>query len=200
MFLLTRVERARLGLAVTLTVNHPGMICLSVVGALWPVQRALAADSDISSRLSRSLEGECIVHVLVVDDDRAIRETLRLALEDEGYAVFEAADGLAALELLHAHVVPMVVLLDLRMPRLDGVEVLREVAGSAELSGRNAYALVTANRHTLDTSSDRLLTHLAAPVIAKPFDLDDLLETVERLACRLARRSPDFPPSTRATL
>ncbi len=102
------------------------------------------------------------MHVLVVDDDRAIRETLRLALEDEGYAVLEAANGLVALELLRSHVVPMVVLLDLRMPRLDGIEVLREVVGSAELSGRNAYALVTANGHTLDTSADRLLTHLAA--------------------------------------
>ena len=140
------------------------------------------------------------MHVLVVDDDRAIRETLRMALEDEGYAVLEAADGLVALELLRSHVVPMVVLLDLRMPRLDGVEVLREVAGSAELSGRNAYALVTANGHTLDTSADRVLTHLGAPVIAKPFDLDDLLEMVERMARRLARRSSDSPPSTRVTL
>jgi len=136
------------------------------------------------------------VHVLVVDDDRAIRETLRLALEDEGYTVLEAADGVIALELLRAHVLPMVVLLDLRMPRLDGIEVLRRVASSTELSRRNAYALVTANQHMLDTAAAGLLAHLSVPIVAKPFDLDELLEMVEHMAYRLAQRRSETPSST----
>jgi CheY-like chemotaxis protein len=63
-------------------------------------------------------------HVLVVDDDVAIRHALRLLLEDEGLAVAEAADGRAALAILRAASDHYVVLLDQMMPQLDGFGVL----------------------------------------------------------------------------
>ncbi|HEY7358104.1 MAG TPA: response regulator, partial [Ktedonobacterales bacterium] len=66
-----------------------------------------------------------MTHILIVDDDSAIRDTLREALEDEGYEVAEAADGIAGLERLRASQENMVVLLDQLMPKLDGVGVLR---------------------------------------------------------------------------
>lgn len=136
-----------------------------------------------------------MVRVLIVDDDRAIRETLRLALEDEGYAVVEAPDGVVALDALHASPVPMVVLLDLRMPRLDGAEVLARVAADPVLSTRHAYILVTANLHTAPITFSGLLNRLMVPVMPKPFDLDALMEVVAHSAYRLIPAEADLPPS-----
>jgi signal transduction histidine kinase/CheY-like chemotaxis protein len=64
--------------------------------------------------------------ILVVDDDPALRELLRRALEREGYVVVEAADGRAALARIEERV-PGLILLDLMMPHMDGFEVLAEL-------------------------------------------------------------------------
>jgi CheY-like chemotaxis protein len=58
--------------------------------------------------------------ILVVDDDEDLRETLVDLLEAEGYAVAQASDGAAALDLLRHGLRPQVILLDLMMPRMDG--------------------------------------------------------------------------------
>jgi CheY-like chemotaxis protein len=126
-----------------------------------------------------------MARVLVVDDDEAIRETLRLLLEDEGYLVNEAPDGVCALEVLRESPTPLVVLLDFMMPRLDGAGVLRAVVQDPALATRHAYVLVTANVHALPKALIGLLASLCAPILPKPLDLDDLLETVEDGACRI---------------
>ena len=128
---------------------------------------------------------ETVAHILVVDDDQAIRESLRLLLEAEGYQVAEASNGVAALDILHTSVTPLVVLLDLRMPRLDGEGVLRAVAHDSYLASHNAYVLLTANFLAISPSLAAILTELRAPILPKPFDLDALLEIVHQLACRL---------------
>jgi len=71
------------------------------------------------------------MHVLVVDDDRDIRGTLRVALEDAGYTVHEAPDGLSAMDLLLTSPFPLVVLLDLMMPRMTGSEILELFANDS---------------------------------------------------------------------
>ncbi len=126
-----------------------------------------------------------MARVLVVDDDRAIRETLRLLLEEEGYLVSEARDGLHALEVLRDSPQPLVVLLDFMMPRLDGAGVLRAVVEDPVLKSRHAYVLVTANAHAIPAAVTHLLADLSVPVLPKPLDLDELLETVEDGACRV---------------
>jgi CheY-like chemotaxis protein len=126
------------------------------------------------------------VRVLIVDDDRAIRETLRAALEEEGYAVVEAGDGLRALEILRAHSTPHMVLLDLRMPVMDGIDVLRTVAADARLTSRHAYAIITANQELVPVALGGTKGRLSIPVLLKPFDLDTVLETVEAAVCGLA--------------
>ncbi len=128
-----------------------------------------------------------VPRVLVVDDDDAIRETLRFALEDAGYHVLEAADGLAALRLLRTTSERMIVLLDLMMPSLDGAGVLGAAAGDARLSSQFAYILVTANTKTFTLAFANLLTNLRVPVITKPFDVDTLLEAVREAAARLSK-------------
>jgi CheY-like chemotaxis protein len=119
--------------------------------------------------------------VLVVDNDEAIRETARLLLGDEGYEVFEAPDGKAALDLLRMSDQPMVVLLDIVMPRLSGVELLKLVGRDERLT-RHAFVVWTASRVPVPAE---LLASLDAPLVPKPFDMDELLMVVARAAKRV---------------
>lgn len=126
-----------------------------------------------------------MAHVLVVDDDEGIRETMRFALEDANHIVHEAIDGVAALDALRKSKLPMVVLLDLMMPGLDGAGVLGAVSGDRRLTTQFAYILVTANSKTLPLAFVNLLTNLEVPLLSKPFEIDVLLDTVDRAAARL---------------
>jgi len=126
-----------------------------------------------------------MAQVLVVDDDQDIRETMRFILEDEGHEVFEAPDGLAALDLLRTHPYPLVVLLDFMMPRLDGAGVLGAVAGDHRLATRHAYIMTTASQRGVPGALNNLLTNLSVPILRKPVDIDDLLDAVEGASYRL---------------
>lgn len=123
--------------------------------------------------------------VLVVDDEDDIRETLRDLLEDAGHTVHDAASGADALATLRASEHPMVVLLDLFMPRLDGVGVLRAALADERLSAAHAYLLMTADNRSLLATATPLGEQLGAEVVLKPFDVDVLLAAVERAARRL---------------
>jgi len=127
-----------------------------------------------------------VTRVLIVDDDEAIRETMRFALEDSGFSVDEAADGLAALRALRGVRAPMVVLLDLMMPGLDGAGVVGSIAADQSLARRVAVVLITASSRTLPLAFVNLLTDLSVPVINKPFDVDKLIAAVTQAAHRLA--------------
>ena len=119
--------------------------------------------------------------VLIVDNDESIRETARFLLEDEGCEVIEAPDGAAALELLRMSDQPMVVLLDIVMPRLSGVELVKLVGHDERLT-RHAFVVWMASRVPVPTE---LLASLDAPFVPKPFDMDELLIVVARAAERL---------------
>lgn len=129
--------------------------------------------------------------ILVVDDDEDIRATLRVLLEDAGYTVHEADDGTSALQRLHASAEPLVVVLDWQMPHMDGQQVLEAVAAHATLATRHAYLLLTADADTLSQAFLALLRQYQTPVLAKPFDLDRLLEVVAQAATRLTNRVHD---------
>lgn len=124
--------------------------------------------------------------VLIVDDDAAIREALHELLEDAGYDVREAADGVVALRALRSSEEPLVALMDLKMPRMDGHELLGTVAADPHLARRHAYILVTANADTQTPAFARLLSQLAVPVVAKPFEIDDILSLVAAAAGKVA--------------
>lgn len=126
--------------------------------------------------------------VLVVDDDHAIRETLRLLLEDEGYQVTEACDGVEALTLLRHECASYVTLLDLRMPRLDGSGLLGIVAEDPALASRHSFILMTADRHAMSRIFTDHLARRAVPTLSKPFDIDDLLDLVEQAQRQLTIR------------
>jgi CheY-like chemotaxis protein len=116
--------------------------------------------------------------VMVVEDDDDIRMTLRFLLESAGYAVTEAADGVAALDLLHAQLVANVVLLDMLMPRLSGMEVLRAIAAQPTLAQMHRIILLTARAQSFPPDDALLLDRLNVPVMRKPFEIDELLDAV----------------------
>lgn len=116
--------------------------------------------------------------VLIVDDDDDIRDVVRELLEDEGYDVQEARHGEDALRFLRKATSPYVVLLDLRMPVLDGVAVINAVSNDKSLRQRHAYILATADNRTLPLSFVQQLTHLQIPILSKPFDVRRLYDLV----------------------
>ena len=122
--------------------------------------------------------------VLVVEDDDTIRAAVRMLLEDEGYGVQEALDGAAALALLRASPERMVVLLDLLMPGMDGLAVLRTLADEMELATRHSCIMFAAKTIPPPEVAD-LLGRLHMPYVTKPFDTDQLLAVVAEAAERL---------------
>lgn len=122
-----------------------------------------------------------MTQVLVVDDDVPIRELVRMVLEGEGFAVQEAEDGLAGLDLLRQSRHPCVVLVDGLMPRLSGLEMLEAVAHDPALANRHAYVLVTGSS---EMSLPLPGAQPAMPVrlLAKPFDIQALLDVVTSAA------------------
>ena len=123
--------------------------------------------------------------VLVVDDDESIRESLQFFLEDEGYLVVTAHDGLAAMGIIPTLAGPTVILLDLVMPRLDGYGVLRALADHPEKRDAHAIFLMTANRDRLTPAVVQLLGSLGIPVLPKPFDVEQLKEQIWSAFARL---------------
>ena len=113
------------------------------------------------------------IQLLVVDDDRGIRETLGEVLRDERYSVLLARDGGEALELLAAGPVPRLILLDLAMPGMDGASFLERQRSDPRLQ-RIPVVVFSAD--------DRAPRTGAAGWLRKPVDLGDLLDTVARLA------------------
>ncbi|HXU79983.1 MAG TPA: response regulator [Polyangia bacterium] len=117
--------------------------------------------------------------ILVVDDDHAIRETLRAILKDEGYEVVAARDGRQALDQLETMAPPGLCIVDLVMPVMNGWELCAELALRPSLA-RVPVLLVSANSH-LDAPPPGLET---VHVMKKPISFDRLLEYVERYCKR----------------
>lgn len=131
--------------------------------------------------------------ILVVDDDRDIRETMAAVLQDCGYTVYEASNGREALHYLLSVPECMVVLLDLNMPIMDGFDVLRTVRQDLRLQRGHAFLVVTASSHQpIPPDILDLFAGMSIPFVPKPFDLDDLLDKVEYAArqCVARRQSP----------
>src|SRR5215472_3968619 len=85
--------------------------------------------------------------VLVIDDEDPIRNVVRITLQEAGYTVLEAPDGRRVeLELLRTSDSPLVILLDLMMPGMSGIELLRAVVANPPLNTHHAYIIFSAAR------------------------------------------------------
>jgi two-component system response regulator MprA len=119
------------------------------------------------------------VKILVVDDERAVRESLRRALELEGYEIELAEDGAQALERLGTEPEPDAMVLDVLMPGVDGLKVSRTVRRNGSklpILMLTARTQVEDRVEGLDAGADDYLT--------KPFALEELLARVRALLRR----------------
>ncbi|HEY6933988.1 MAG TPA: response regulator transcription factor [Marmoricola sp.] len=119
-------------------------------------------------------------HVLVVEDDRAVRESLRRSLEFNGYQVSLAEDGAEALAGISG-INPDAVVMDVMMPRLDGIETtraLRSVGNDVPILVLTARDAVGDRVEGLDAGADDYLT--------KPFALEELLARLRALLRRVS--------------
>lgn len=119
--------------------------------------------------------------VLVVDDDAAIRDAVRIVLVDEGYVVIEAATAHAALAILNQPDQRLVVLVDVFLP--DSETILMEtICANSDLMRRHTYVLCTA---VTSVQLPIAALDLHIPFLHKPFDVDDLVEIVAEASQRL---------------
>jgi GAF domain-containing protein/DNA-binding response OmpR family regulator/sensor histidine kinase YesM len=132
-------------------------------------------------RLVASIHG--ILHgkgkVLVVDDDRATRELLQIALETRGFTVVLTASGKRALVLARQEA-PNLILLDLRLPGLDGYEVLRKLKSSADTADIPVI-VITGSLTDDELKHNKVLSLGAARFKTKPFAVDELLTEISDL-------------------
>jgi two-component system KDP operon response regulator KdpE len=132
------------------------------------------------------------VRVLIVDDERAIRRFLQVSLSANGHTVFEASNGQEALQLVIAHR-PDLIILDLGLPDLDGIEVVRRLREWTQ----TPIIILSVREHesdkiaALDAGADDYLT--------KPFSVGELMARL-RVALRHAVHPNDTPVFTTAEL
>jgi CheY-like chemotaxis protein len=114
-----------------------------------------------------------VPRILIVDDEPAIREVLSAVLTEEGYEVAVAVDGAEGLTRVAEHS-PDLVILDYMMPRLDGLQLLQRLRSRPELAKAHVI-LLSAVAHRLRGEP---LASSVDLVLAKPFDLDELVDHV----------------------
>jgi DNA-binding response OmpR family regulator len=127
--------------------------------------------------------------ILVVDDERTLRETLAESLEEEGYVVFQATDGREAVEAFRRHH-PDLILLDLMLPELSGVEVCRIIRAESGVP----ILMLTAKSAEIDKVVGLELG--ADDYVTKPFSFRELLARVRALLRRSEAQSRAAEPET----
>jgi two-component system, chemotaxis family, chemotaxis protein CheY len=130
--------------------------------------------------------------VLVIDDDEPIRELLGAMLADEGYEVATAANGADALQMLDEQGLPDLILLDIVMPIVDGRQFAAEYHQRS--SPRAPIVVISASKDPQEAAEQIR----AGGWIAKPFDVDELLQLVARYAGSAGNRSPTAMQATEA--
>ena len=124
-------------------------------------------------------------HILVVEDDRDIRDSVVEILEDEGYAVSDAGGGQEALDRLASGPArPDLILLDLMMPGMNGFQFREEQLKSEEY-GQIPVVIITAD----STAQERVGPLQAAAFLRKPIKIQPLLNTIKQTLERTEGRS-----------
>jgi len=133
-------------------------------------------DDEIIRGMS-SQDGRAVKKVLIADDKETGRELVRTVLEDKGYSVFEASNGIEALEMAH-QVRPDLIILDLHMPGLDGFGVIKELRLDSSFAKTPVIALTAS---AMQGDRARAAAAGFTGYITKPVPLKLLRSEVERL-------------------
>lgn len=123
--------------------------------------------------------------VCVIEDDDAIREIVRDLLADEGYEVSEATNGLEGKQILEDSQERLIVVLDYRLPALNGCDLLEIVAQDDALRARHCFIMMSASPAKTVEDCEESIDELNVPVLPKPFDIDELVEAVREAEKRL---------------
>ncbi|MFT4231621.1 MAG: response regulator transcription factor [Leucobacter sp.] len=123
------------------------------------------------------------MRILIADDDPQMLRALRITLSAKGYEVVTASDGAEAIAAAAEHR-PDLLLLDLGMPRFDGVEVIQGIRGWSE-----APILVVSGRAGSDDKVEALDAG-ADDYVTKPFSVEELLARIRALTRRLPQDQP----------
>jgi excisionase family DNA binding protein len=129
--------------------------------------KSRASDPDADRKAPRGV-------VLVVDDDEMVRASVAEFLEDQGYQVFVAGDGVEALKALEEAPKPDLILLDLKMPNLDGWAFREEQLRNPILAAVPVIVVTAVSKASLDGVTAVLCKPLRLPVLAKA--IESLLE------------------------
>ncbi len=109
--------------------------------------------------------------IMVVDDEKFIRDVLCTSLENQGYDTVSLEDGLSAISFVKEQK-PDMVLLDIKMPGLDGIETCRRLKQMLRSDPRTGIIIITG--HVSSEHVKKSFYYGAIDVIKKPFDLDDV--------------------------
>lgn len=115
-----------------------------------------------------------MIKVLVIDDERPIRETLEMFLREKGYEVVTSEDGERGLEAFQRER-PEIVILDIRLPGMDGLEVLRRI----KETGEGAHVIMITAYHDADITQQAMKLG-AYRYIRKPLDADEFEGVIEK--------------------
>ena len=120
-----------------------------------------------------------MAQILVIDDDAGFRGIVRALLERAGHLVIEASDGRSALQRLRAPPRPDLVITDLLMPQMDGIEVLQHLR---RINGEIRILAMSGGGGLGPSDLLRAASHLGADeTITKPFRRDEFIDTVNRM-------------------
>src|SRR5438874_140253 len=162
-------------------------------GSKAPWATARRSTSRFHSPLRRSARWLCFampdsdgsglsVTVLVADDNEVAQRLCRRVLEKAGHRVLTASDGLEAVNIALAPTgAPDMILMDVAMPGMDGLEAMRQIKAQ-----KPGLVIVIASAHSMASDRERFLAAGADDVLSKPFKLTDLTGVVDRLAVHRA--------------
>ena len=114
--------------------------------------------------------------LLVVDDERNLRESLSEALEEAGYHVLTAANGKEAYAMIQSHALDLL-LCDWRMPEMDGAALLKLLRDDGRLVDLPVLVMTA---HGTSNNAIEAIQFGAYDFVTKPFDLDEVLVTIRR--------------------
>lgn len=131
------------------------------------------------------------IKVLLVEDDQASLVFTEQVLQKAGYQVWSAPDGRAALETLEQRGLPHIALIDIMMPRMDGLELARKIQEFVDLP-----IIMLTSVERIETKVDAL-TQFAEDYVVKPFEPKELLARIDRLLRRIGDFSYTLEPRVR---
>jgi CheY-like chemotaxis protein/two-component sensor histidine kinase len=158
-------------LVLSILVDDPGRMQVGAYALPKPIDQ-----EQLVTTVAQLLHSEDEGSVLVIDDDADIRALLSIALQKRGFEVETAADGASGLAMV-AERHPGLILLDIRMPGMDGFAVLRELKATADTADIPVIAM-TGSVDLPTTARAQVLALGASDFVTKPLDMDLLVEEV----------------------